>query len=75
MLRQMSGRELAEWMAFEAANGPLVTAERVDRGAALVAERITNTFTEAKSSPDDFMPLYGVREVPEEGATDGDLSA
>jgi hypothetical protein len=72
----MSARELAEWQAFEHVYGPVGVEARIDQAAALIAERITNCFAEAKGKKptiEDFTPRYGLRLVEERGG-DGDAT-
>lgn len=60
-MRRISGRELAEWAAFEELYGPIGIEARLDVAAALIAERITNCLTKSKGRPptqDDFMPEW-----------------
>ncbi|MDF5755825.1 hypothetical protein [Spongiactinospora sp. TRM90649] len=61
MLRRISGRELAEWAAFEELYGPVGIEARLDRAAALIAERLTNSLTKQRPRPkvEDFLPAWG----------------
>lgn len=72
MLGKISSRELFEWQAFEQISGPLGPYERLDRAAALIAERITYMLSSPKGRKkikgiEDFVPRWGEREVSEDG--------
>lgn len=65
---------------FEHFTGPIDLRERIDAAAALIAERITNSFTETKGKrPEvaDFMPRWDapapIEWEPEGGGDDGDV--
>lgn len=65
LLKRISGRELAEWRAFEHVYGPVGVEARIDQAAALIAERVTNSLVEMSPRPtqDDYMPKYGRRRL------------
>ncbi|MEV4059730.1 phage tail assembly protein T [Nonomuraea dietziae] len=66
LLKQISGRELAEWKAFEELYGPVGVEQRVDRAAAVIAAQLANTFRGKKTeqiSAEYFMPRWDVRPI------------
>jgi hypothetical protein len=66
MLRRMSGRELAEWQAYERVYGPIGVEERLDRTAAVIANQVANSLRPPTTKPsevDDFMPRWDRRPV------------
>lgn len=77
LLETIDSRELTEWMAFEQLNGPISPYDRLDRAAALIAERISYMLSSPQGrakldragGAKQFMPRWGEREV-----VDGDDS-
>jgi len=72
MLGKISSRELFEWQAYEQIAGPIGRYERLDKAAALIAERITYMMSSPKGRKkikgiEDFIPRYGEREVSADG--------
>lgn len=72
MLGKISSMELTEWKAFEQLNGPIGQYDRLDRAAALIAERITYMLSSPKGRKkvkgiEDFVPKWGEREVSADG--------
>jgi hypothetical protein len=52
MLSNVSSREISEWQAFEAENGPIWL--RPDWGPALVASTVANIYRDTKRRPDPY---------------------
>ena len=55
----LSGRELTEWQAFEAIDGPIGN-QRADLRSGIVAATVANCHRSSKSAafkPQDFMPF------------------
>lgn len=72
LLDKIESRELTEWQVFEQINGPIDPYERLDRAAALIAERITYMLSSPKGRKkikgvDQFVPRWGQEEVSEDG--------
>lgn len=72
MLGKISSRELIEWQAYEKVAGPIGPYERLDRAAALIAERVTYMLGSPKlrrkiKGIEDFVPRWGEREVSADG--------
>lgn len=75
LLDRIDSRELTEWRAFELLNGPVSPYDRLDRAAALIAERITYMLSNPKSRQkmerrggvEQFMPKWGRRELTADG--------
>jgi len=66
----MSAYELRQWYVYEQIYGP-IGGERLDYVAAIIAERITNTYLRKGSNPASlatFLPKWG------NGVTSGDDS-
>jgi hypothetical protein len=73
LLRSISGRELAEWQAFEELYGPVGIEARLDRTAAMIAQQIVNMIGRPKKpfTVEDFMPRWDARHIEEEDAGGG----
>jgi hypothetical protein len=54
----MSSPELTEWIAFERIAGPVVVAERIDLGAALVALMVAKLGGYKGRRLDEFLPRW-----------------
>jgi hypothetical protein len=72
LLGKIDSRELTEWQAFERMNGPIDPYERLDRAAALIAERVTYMLSSPKGRKkikgvEQFVPKWGQEEVSEDG--------
>lgn len=75
LLNRIDSRELTEWQAFEQLNGPISPYGRLDRAAALIAERITFMLSDSsgrarlirKGGPEHFMPKWGRKELTADG--------
>ncbi|MEU4576604.1 hypothetical protein [Nonomuraea sp. NPDC023979] len=70
MLQRMSGRELAEWQAYERVYGPIGVEGRLDRTAAVIAKQVADSLRGPKTKPselDDFMPRWDRRPVGDGG--------
>ncbi|WP_141704159.1 phage tail assembly protein T [Planobispora rosea] len=76
LLRQISGRELAEWQAFEEVYGPVGVEARLDHTAAVIAQHIVNVIGRPKKpfEVEDFLPHWDRRPLEgfedEEGGAD-----
>ena len=73
--QRVSGREFAEWLAFERLYGPIDPGRRMDLAAALVASVLANIHRDPKRrrqpyTVEDFLPQYDRpaprRQTPEE---------
>lgn len=72
LLGKVSSQELTEWMAFERLNGPIDPYERLDRAAALIAERVTYMLSSPKGRKkikgiEQFVPKWGAEEISGDG--------
>jgi hypothetical protein len=54
----MSSRELTEWAAYEAVAGPVLVADHVDWGAALVALMVAKLGGYKGNRIDQFLPRW-----------------